>query len=313
MPPTLIAHADWATNSEKRWLSRSVRTPAGTYRAFAPEPVGPPDRSIERLLAHLPASGSLLIGFDFPIGLPAAYALRAGIEHFMPFLREAGRGRWSQFFDVAERPEEVSLERPFYPMRPGGARQAHLYQALGFDSIAPLRRRCERARPGRNAAAPLFWTLGANQVGKAAIAGWTRVLVPALADAALDAAVWPFDGPLDALVARHRVVIVETYPSEFYRHLGVSFAGSGRSDAAARARNADALLDFARAAGVDVADDLAREITTGFQSDDPFDAVVGLFGMLEVALGRRPPGDPADDEIQRIEGWILGQRDHSRG
>jgi hypothetical protein len=29
--------------------------------------------------------------------------------------------------------------------------------------------------------------------------------------------------------------------------------------------------------------------------------------MLGVVLGRRPAGEPADPEIRRIEGWILGQ------
>ena len=41
--------------------------------------------------------------------------------------------------------------------------------------------------------------------------------------------------------------------------------------------------------------------------EDRFDAVVGLFGMLNVVLGRRDPGDPTDETIRSIEGWILGQ------
>lgn len=52
---------------------------------------------------------------------------------------------------------------------------------------------------GRNAACPLFWTLGANQVGKGAIIGWRDVLSPALHD---DKGVflWLFDGFLDDLL-----------------------------------------------------------------------------------------------------------------
>lgn len=64
---------------------------------------------------------------------------------------------------------------------------------------------------------------------------------------------------------------------------------------------------------VEVECQLAHEIASGFESDDPFEAVVGLFGMLNVVLGRRPAGDPADGEVQRVEGWIRGQRDHARG
>ena len=41
--------------------------------------------------------------------------------------------------------------------------------------------------------------------------------------------------------------------------------------------------------------------------EDPFDAAAGLVGMLNVLFGHRLPGEPADDQIRRIEGWILGQ------
>ncbi len=38
-----------------------------------------------------------------------------------------------------------------------------------------------------------------------------------------------------------------------------------------------------------------------------FDAVVGLFAMLEVVTGRRAAGVPKDDEnVRKVEGWILG-------
>jgi hypothetical protein len=42
-------------------------------------------------------------------------------------------------------------------------------------------------------------------------------------------------------------------------------------------------------------------------SDDPFDAAVGLLGMLNVVLGYRPAGDAQAEIIRRVEGWILGQ------
>jgi hypothetical protein len=55
---------------------------------------------------------------------------------------------------------------------------------------------------------------------------------------------------------------------------------------------------------------LIDEIEDGFGpggGDDRFDAAVGLFGMLNVVLGRRPSGEPDDPVVRRIEGWILGQ------
>jgi hypothetical protein len=82
--------------------------------------------------------------------------------------------------------------------------------------MTALRRRCELAQPGRRAACSIFWTLGGQQVGKAAIAGWKEVLIPALDDTEIDLRLWPFDGSLSELVARGRVVVAETYPAEFY-------------------------------------------------------------------------------------------------
>ena len=37
-----------------------------------------------------------------------------------------------------------------------------------------------------------------------------------------------------------------------------------------------------------------------------FDAVIGLFGMLNAVLGHRPAGAPDDQLVRRAEGWIFG-------
>ena len=63
----------------------------------------------------------------------------------------------------------------------------------------------------------MFWTLGAKQVGRAAIAGWSQFLVPALDRIRL----WPFEGALRDLCSPLSVVVCETYPAEFYGHLGL--------------------------------------------------------------------------------------------
>jgi hypothetical protein len=110
----------------------------------------------------------VLVGFDFPIGLPARYAAAAGVESFRALLPDLGLGRWARFYDVADRASEISVERPFYPHRPGGASQAHLASALGVGHLDELLRLCERRTPTRRKACCLFWTLGGNQVGKGA-------------------------------------------------------------------------------------------------------------------------------------------------
>src|SRR5690606_33770734 len=155
----------------------------GSYHVAAPEGVGAPATLLRRLCDR--ADGApVLVGFDFPIGLPSAYARHAGIQRFQEVLPAFGTGRWERFYDAAAAADEIDLARPFYPMRPGGTSQRHLTEALGVASITDLLRTCERRNGTRGAASPLFWTMGGKQVGKAAIIGWKQVLAPAVRDSA---------------------------------------------------------------------------------------------------------------------------------
>jgi hypothetical protein len=108
-----------------------------------------------------------------------------------------------------------------------------------------------------------------------------------------------------------RTVVVETYPAEFYRHLGIDLGQGGKRSQAARRAAAFSLLRWADDAGVDVAPASRNDIEDGFgehrDGEEPFDATVGLFGMLNVVLGRRAPGEPEDGRTRKIEGWMLGQ------
>jgi uncharacterized OsmC-like protein len=291
---------------------------AGLYRAGAPQPVGSAGTLLARVSSLAGDGGSALVGFDFPIGIPRRYAEAVGITDFKRFLGELGTGRWKSFYEVAEHPDEICLERPFYPRRPGGTEQAHLLRALGVARLDDLRRRCEMGRLDRRAASPLFWTLGGQQVGKAAISGWRDALSPVLCDPAQRIALWPFDGSLWELLAPGVVVVAETYPAEFYRHLSVSFppsrAGqqSGKRVQADRRANAGSLLQWASELGVHLSPELRSQIEDGFgaspDAEDAFDATIGLFGMLNVLLGKRTEGMPDDDPpLQMVEGWILGQ------
>ncbi len=171
-----------------------------------------------------------------------------------------------------------------------------------------LRRRCERATPTRPAACPLFWTLGANQVGKAAIAGWRDVLQPARARGAR---LWPFDGSLEQLAQSGAPVLAETYPAEAYRHVGVRFApGMSKRRQEDQRLAMVGLADHAARRGVRFGRELAARVAAGFGpsdgGEDAFDALIGLLGMLEVVDGRRPAA-PATAAPDRWEGWIIGQ------
>jgi hypothetical protein len=303
--PTHIFHADWGTDPSKRWLARAQLGSDGSYIAEAPRPVGDDAELIPSIRNGIGSRGCALVGFDFPIGIPASYARLAGITDFKSFLRGLGDGKWADFHTVARIPSEISVQRPFYPFAPGNTRQAHLLSALGLNNIEELRRECEKQQPGRRAACPLFWTLGANQVGKGAIVGWRHVLAPALNDGN-DTLLWPFDGPLHELFQPGKIVIAETYPAECYGWFFGPLKGKGRQDV--RRTVSTPLLEKAQSIGLELKPELVAAIQCGFpEGDDAFDAVVGLFGMIEVVTGRRRSGEPAEERIRQLEGWILGQ------
>lgn len=315
--PQHVIHADWSTHPRKRWLAQAELTTSGTFRAHSPEAVGELSSFLEQLKSLVEIKACVLLGFDFPIGLPLNYALQAGIDDFLVELPELGQGVWKDFYTVTEKVDEISLRRPFYPQRAGGTSQKHLLEGLSCRHIDELRRVCERARPGRRAAAPLFWTLGGQQVGKAAISGWRDVLAPALRDPDLDLRIWPFSGKLQDLLLPGRVVAVETYPGEVYTHLGIQFSPSrpgkrsGKCSQRDRVMNAHTLLTWSKENRVSLDPELRRQIEVGYgpraSGEDPFDAAIGLFGMLNVLLGNQPAGEPEDPDVRAIEGWILGQ------
>ncbi len=190
---TRLVHSDWSTSPKKRWAAEAQRTSSGWW-VDAPKQVGVLDDFLDDLLG-LPQP--TLAGFDFPIGVPAAYARKAKVSSFTDLLEALGDGDWSEFYCVCKESKEISLHRPFYPrVSSSRARQDHLLTALGVGDIDAVRRNCERRTDTRKAACSLFWTLGGNQVGKAAISGWRDVVQPARKAGAL---LWPFDGELTAL------------------------------------------------------------------------------------------------------------------
>lgn len=286
---------------------------SGHTEASVPEVVGDASTLVDRLRER--ADGAVvLVGFDFPIGVPQAYASRAGIPSFLSFLHEVTTGARASFFDVARTPDEISIDRPFYPYAPAGARQYHQLQALGVAAMDDLRRVCDRPTAGRRAAAPMFWLVGANQVGRAAIAGWREVLIPALRSDA-EVALWPFDGPIEALLANQDVVIAETYPTEFYGHLDAhpDASAGGKRQQRGRQPACAAIISAAARLGVTLSATARTELDGAFDNEatgeDRFDAFVGLLGMLNILIGDHSPGPPAElaDEAVAVEGWILGQ------
>lgn len=304
----LAAHADWSAHPGKRWLAAARRT-AGGWAATAPRPVGPVERLLPDLLA---GHGAVALGLDLPLGVPRAWAAGRPEPGFPAFLR--GLAVDDPFFRVNPGLEGVSPASPFYPARGvrGMTRAAHA-AALGLPDARALARACDRATARRPAGAPPFWTLGANQTGKAAIAAWRDWLLPALAREAAGGAqvrLWPFEGGLRALLAPGRAVLAEVYPAEAMRALGLRLEGSKRGQGARRglAPALRAAMDAARVAP-DAA--LAAAVADGFGADaageDRLDCVLGLLGLVAVLDGTLPDHVPDDPWVRRWEGWVLGQ------
>ena len=290
--------------ARKRWVTIARRQGA-LWQASAPRLVGDPAALAAGLIAE---GGPAALGLDLPLGVPRGFAESRQEADFPGFL--AGLTQNLDFFTVSPSLETVSPARPFYPARgiKGMTRLAHA-AALGLADASGLSRLCDRATAERPAGAPVFWTLGANQSGKAAISAWRDWLAPALA-AGAPFKLWPFAGTLHELLRPRQLAIAEVYPAEALRHLGLKLAGSKRAEAPRRAL-APALRDAMAALNVTPDSALAEMIQVGFGSDaageDRFDSLIGLLGLIGVIDGRRPDFIPADPMIRAWEGWVLGQ------
>jgi len=315
--PATIAHADWSKSPAKRWISTAALID-GRYRAQTARQAGDPAALLDSLLAGS-ADGAVVIGFDFPIGLPRAYACAAGITRFAEALPLFGAADWSDFFAVAKREDEISIRRPFYPHAPGGRNRGQLLRGLNLASAADLYRMCERRTATRPAASSLVWTLGAKQAGRAAISGWQEVLQPALRHFGRSLGLWPFHGSFVDLVDSRGIVVCETYPANGYTVVGLISAGRRWSKRRPEDRRswAPTLLGWARAHSVRISAGLDRQIRAGFgehaDGEDAFDSLIGLFSMIDVVQNRAGDTVPLPPADLDVEGWMLGHRLENTG
>lgn len=272
-----------------------------------PRPVGDPGLFLE-VLKNEANGAPVALGVDLPIGVPRAYAAQRPEAGFLKFLTTVSG--WPDFFRVCETLEDIRHDRPFYPARgvKGMTRASHA-EALGLGPPAGLSRACDRATEERPPGAPLFWTLGANQSGKAAIAAWRDMLLPALT-VGTPVRLWPFEGPFRSLLMPGGVAIAETYPAEALRHLGIRLKGSKRRQTD-RAAAAGALLDAMIRLSVTPEPAAIDAVMDGFgagaDGEDKFDSVLGVLCVINVVMGHRPDTTPDDPWLTTWEGWVLGQ------
>jgi len=272
-----------------------------------PRLVGDPAAFLDLLRAE--AEGApVALGVDLPIGVPRTYAALRPEPGFLGFLDTIRA--WPDFFRVCETLTDIRHDRPFYPARgiKGMTRASHA-AALGLGGASGLCRACDRATLERPAGAPLFWTLGANQSGKAAIAAWRDMLLPAFAQGGA-VRLWPFEGPFRALLAHGTVAVAETYPAEALRHLGIKLRGSKRRQSD-RAPASEALLAAMIRLHVVPEPALIDALVDGLGRDpageDRFDCLLGVLCVINVVEGHRPDDTPDDPWLTTWEGWVLGQ------
>jgi hypothetical protein len=313
----LALHADWSWHPSKRWMTLALWR-SGAWHVEAPEPVGETASLLHRLDAQA-EGGRIAFGIDCPLGLPRAHArLHSGRHgHFRDFLTRLDDE--PDFLRVCHSLDEVHAGRPFYPQRGlrGMSRASHA-AALGLPDASALSRHCDRATATRAAGAPVFWTLGANQSGKAAIAAWRDLVLPLLREAPERLHLWPFDGDVAAWgktpAMAGQVLLAETYPAEALDQIGLrlrngALRGSKRrqGDRAALAGDLRMVLDRLR---VRPSTRLTSELANGFGPDangeDRFDSVLGLICILSVLTGQRPDHVPEDPWVRHWEGWVLG-------
>ena len=302
----VILHADWSINPNKRWVAMAERRQSGweiSSLAIAP-------CNLTAKLLEAARDKRVLAGFDFPNGVPAKWANKVKLGSFPSFLDQLSKDPDPAFFKVAGSQNEISPERPFYPATAkAGVKQEHLYQRLGFQSFNELRRKCEARTDNRKHACPLFWTLGANQVGKGAISGWREVVIPCVK---AGARLWPFDGELGSENSTG-LTIAETYPAEMYGWLGIKFQGKGGKRSQAKRREfIQTIRAYMEKRSISLSPDVSAQLQDGFgaaaDGEDRFDAFCGACGMIEIANGCRAAGAPHDPDIRNFEGWILGQK-----
>lgn len=308
-----IWHVDWGTRQDKRWLTRILIDGSASPVMQAPELFEPWH---ERLLTpDYLADMQIILGLDLPIGLPKHYAVRVGITDFPQFLSGAQGPDWIEFSTVCRSLTEVSLERPFFPYHlvdqtalHGLTPQQAWLKKLGLTKSA-VYRLCDSETPHRESAASLFWTKGANQVGKAALGGWGEVIKPLMTLHGTALGIWPFDGDFAALCATKKLVIAETYPGEIYGWFECKPISKTRQ--AERLKVIPQLSDTIADLGIVMTPSARTALETGFgndaRGDDRFDSFVGALGLYAVHSGKRPAPVPGDPIFRTVEGWILGQ------
>lgn len=196
---------DWSTRSNHRAVAvarldndryevDSVSPPAGGWEL---------DALVEFARAIVAGTDApCVVGIDVSLGIPYALGQRIGLG-FRGYL--AGLDE-TAFENAATTPKEWAPTRPFFRIAAGTGGKQRFIDAAGGDS---MQRRQFEILTGAN---PTFALSGIPGV----VGGATRSFWQALRSHRHPVPLWPFDGRLDALLERDRVVLAEAYPKLIY-------------------------------------------------------------------------------------------------
>ena len=204
--------ADWSKRPDKRSVYLADCRERRVRRC---EPPPGSDWDLDALLcrAHdLAQDGPVLVGVDVVLGVPKGYwapmrdqQRRRRPETFVDWLQ--GLDPSGEFFETVDEPDQWCVDRPWFKVAKGiGGRTRFTSQVEGG-----MRRDIDVATGGN----PLFAVAGMpGTVGAGTRKVW-KELIPRLAgDREFE--IWPFEGSLNCLLDRHRVVLCETYPRLAY-------------------------------------------------------------------------------------------------
>jgi hypothetical protein len=206
----LIVCADWSKHPAKRavWAAAPATK---AVRRLEPAPAEPwtVARIVERATQLVGPSGSALVSFDAPIGVPESYldAARAAFgapadATFLDWLPRAAASR--EFWDPVRSAADWSVRRPFFVV-PKGTGSLTGFNGAAASAGIELKRYVEFASHGKSVFA--FGLPG--QVAPAAQTLWRELLLarndyPGFV-------VWPFEGSLD-VPEQGGLVVAENYP-----------------------------------------------------------------------------------------------------
>lgn len=290
--PAHVFVADWGKEAGKRVV---YRVDVGQKCVAPCNPHGV-SWTMSRLIdAASPYEGPVLVLIDVAIGLPGGLftamrdaAGRSDLGNFLHLLRAHLPGEW--LGDV-RRPADWGVRTPY------------IHVPAGDGSLTEFRTRAARVGVSLSRAIDLQ-TAGRSPLILSGIPGTvgsgSRDVIRSLGS--LDAekvAVWPFDGPLDALLASGRVVLGEIYPRALYGHVLLEaphdercLLAVGKTNRRTRTAALSHLERINWHQGLGVALDPIL-FGRASENEDDFDAYLSALGVLRLILERVPLEDDA--------------------